>query len=850
MTTTSLHRSRAIVCALLASLTTLSALALAPQRRIPDVIDNSTRVTLPGSRPARAAASADIGRVPASTPLTGITLVFSMTPAQKADLDTLIAAQQNPGSPSYHQWLTPDQFGARFGLADADLAAATTWLEQQGFTVDPIPASRNRISFSGTEAQVEAAFGTQLHYYSAAGESTPRFAPASDLTLPSGLAGSVVAVSHLSSFRARSHVIHKAPQSAVPDFTSSQTGSHFLAPADIATIYDITAAYNSGYNGTGQSIVVAGQSAIVATDISNFQTAAGLTLKAPTITLMPGTGVSTVYGDDESESDLDLEWAGAIAPGAAINFIYTGASPNFGVFDALTYAVTNNLAPIITVSYGECEASIGTAVGNDFATIEPVLAQAATQGQTVINSSGDDGSTSCSGQTGVTTAVAQSLSVSYPASSAYITAMGGTEFSAANVASTNATYFTAASGTDLLSSAKSYIPEQVWNDDSTTSGLSAGGGGSSILVARPAWQTGVSGIATGFYRLVPDISLDASPNNAGFLYCSSDSTGTGNIVGSCSHGFRDTSSTNLTVAGGTSFDAPIFAGMVAMINQSLGGGRQGLLNPVLYTLAANASTYASAFHDITTGSNDCLAGGTTCGYGASVLLYPATTGYDEATGLGSVDFNNLLKAWPTAKATTTRGAFTLAATAATVASGATGTSTVTITPTGGYTGTIAWSVTASPALASACYTIGNATVTGATAVTATLNISATSSNCAAAAKIPTTGTIASIHTPQQPTPSHQLPLEAAMAGLLAAGFFTRRSRKLRGILGLAILCLAGITLTGCSNTYNATTTTPVTPTPTIPVTNATKGTYTLTVTGTDTLTTTIKASTTLTLTID
>jgi subtilase family serine protease len=113
-----------------------------------------------------------------------------------------------------------------------------------------------------------------------------------------------------------------------------------------------------------------------------------------------------------------------------------------------------------------------------------------------------------------------------------------------------------------------HIPEQVWNDDLSSSGLSSGGSGVSTLTARPSWQTGVTGIPSGSFRLVPDISLDASPNNAGYLICSSDSTATG-ITGSCSNGFRDSSDVYLTVAGGTSFDAPIFSSMLAIVNQKL-----------------------------------------------------------------------------------------------------------------------------------------------------------------------------------------------------------------------------------------------------------------------------------------
>ena len=182
------------------------------------------------------------------------------------------------------------------------------------------------------------------------------FAPANDLTVPAAFAGIVQTVGNVSDFRPKAHV----KRVAAPQFTSSQTSTHFLTPGDLATIYDIKAAYNAGYTGAGQSIAIAGQSAIIPSDVSNFQSAAGLTQQAPTMVLMPGTGPSTIYSDDESESDLDVEYSGGVAKGATIFFVYTGSSKNYGVFDALQYAIQNKVAPIVTVSYGDCETDMGT----------------------------------------------------------------------------------------------------------------------------------------------------------------------------------------------------------------------------------------------------------------------------------------------------------------------------------------------------------------------------------------------------------------------------------------------------------------------------------------------------------
>ena len=238
-------------------------------------------------------------------------------------------------------------------------------------------------------------------------------------------------------------------------------------------------------------------------DIENFQKAAGLTIKDPTLVLVPGTGSSTILsGGDEGESDLDLEWAGAIAPGADIYFVYTGGSTNYSAFDSIVYSVDERIASIISVSYGACETAL-----NGFS-LESTLAQAATQGQTVVAPSGDQGSTACSGDTtnGLTQAQQFGIAVNYPASSPYVTGIGGTEITPANSTSTNSTYWLAQSTSDILSSAKTYIPELAWNDSSSQSGLSASGGGASALFGKPTWQKGVPGIPGDSMRDVPDIA--------------------------------------------------------------------------------------------------------------------------------------------------------------------------------------------------------------------------------------------------------------------------------------------------------------------------------------------------------
>jgi subtilase family serine protease len=588
----------------------------------------------------------DTGRMPSDTRLNGISIVFNRTAAQQTSLEALIAAQQNPASPLYHQWLTPDQFAARFGMAESDLDKVESWLERQGFAIDSVARSLNVVRFSGTVRQVEAAFATQMHYYRIHGER--HFAPSTELSLPAAIAPTVLGVRNLDDFRPQTHVVYRKNARPRPGFTSGISGSVFFAPGDIVTAYDIKPVYNSGYTGSGQAIAIVGQSAIETSDLENFQNASGLTVKDPTLVLMPGTGTSTLASVDESESDIDLEWSSAIAPGADIFFVYTGSNTNYGAFDALQFAVDENIAPIISSSYGECEAYLGRA------SLETTFQQATAQGQTIISASGDDGSTDCylgDNVTNPTQAVQQALAVDYPASSPYVTGAGGTEVSQtdSDYLTSGTAYWEGSSGNDVISSALQYLPEVAWNDDLSGCGsdncLASSGGGASALFPKPAWQAGVPGIPADSMRDVPDLALYASPEFPGYLYCSSDTSAWSNgQTGSCNSGFRDSASEDLTLAGGTSFAAPIFAGMLALINQKANyTAGQGLINPTLYTLAANSSTYASAFHDITSGNNDCSAGSSYC---SSTAGFSAGTGYDQVTGLGSVDLANLVSAWP------------------------------------------------------------------------------------------------------------------------------------------------------------------------------------------------------------
>jgi len=678
----SLSHPRFLPLSLLAALAVLTAgpslaqaagqeAASSPAIRIGAEVSSSNMTALPATKRPTALAQYDTGRLAAGTKLQGVSIYFSRSQAQEADLKLLIAAQQNPASPLYHQWLTPEQFASRFGMADADLAKVESWLEQQGFSVDSVNRGKDTIRFTGNAGQVEAAFNTELHTYTiqTAQGVENHFAPSTALSVPSAMAGAILGVRNLDNFRPRSHLVTNRGKAARPRpaFTGFD-GSLFFAPGDVAVEYDLNNEYHASYNGAGQTIAVIGQSEVELSDIENFQTAAGLAVKDPTLTYVPNSGTPAFSAGDWTESDIDLEWSSAIAPGATINLVYVGGggTGTYSAFDALDYAIDNKLANIISSSYGECEAELtGETLGSGSAlqaTLEADFQRAATQGQTILSAAGDDGVTDCfigaTGPNDPTQAEQQTPAVDYPGSSTYVTSVGGTEISQANAdyLEPGQGYWLASNNsTDIVTSVLQYIPEQAWNEDSASCGqndcLAAGGGGASALFSKPAYQTALT--PSDGHRDVPDIALNASINNPGYLFCTSDKSAwdiTDGQQASCNSGFRDAVSEIPTWAGGTSFAAPIFAGMLALINQQYNYTTgQGPINPTLYTLAGNSGTYASAFHDITTGNNSCPSGTDLCS--TAVTGFSAKTGYDQVTGLGTIDLFNLATAWPASSST-------------------------------------------------------------------------------------------------------------------------------------------------------------------------------------------------------
>ena len=518
----------------------------------------------------------DRGRLDASFRMERMTMVFKPTQAQQFELDQLLEDQQNPTSPSYHKWLAPEEFADRFGLSSNDLDQIVSWLRSQGFTVNEVSPTRRWVVFSGETHQVESAFETTIHEYSAEGQSF--YANATDPVIPAAFADVVSGFHSLNNFRMTPRPrVRRFDRSLSPQFTSSVSGNHFLAPADFATIYNLKGLYAGGFDGTGQKIVIVGQTNIQLSDIQAFRAASGLPANDPQVILVPGSSDPGIVSGDLEEASLDIEWSGAVAPNAQIIFV---TSRN-GVFDSLQYAISQNLAPVISMSYGSCERNFTTQQASSIAALAQ---QANAQGITVIAASGDSGAADCESQSA--RIASRGLAVDIPASIPFVTAVGGSTFQEATTTSWSLT------NGSSNGSAVSYIPEVTWNDTAVAGRLTASGGGRSIYFSKPSWQTGI-GVPNDGGRDVPDISLNASGGHDGYLVCSG---------GSCVNGFRS-STGGLTVVGGTSAGAPAFAGVVAILNQ-LSNSSQGNVNPKLY---AFASTAPFAFHDITSVEIKCLA---------------------------------------------------------------------------------------------------------------------------------------------------------------------------------------------------------------------------------------------------
>jgi subtilase family serine protease len=704
------------------------ALSAFPQtkalNRITQAIDEGETVVLTETAQPRLQAAVDQGRMDGGYQLQA-SVAFKRTAAQGAALEKLLAEQQDPSSSNYHKWLTPEQYADRFGLSTSDIATVTSWLQEQGFTVTRVARSRTQIWFGGPVSKIETVFRTEMHHYLLKGES--HFANGAPLAVPAALSNVVLGFRNLDDFRPRARaIVHRVPGSSIKsNFTSNISGAHFLVPDDFATIYDVKPLYTAGFDGTGVTLVVVGQTALVssntspAVDIDAFRTAAGLPARTATNfkqTQVPGSGTPVVACNvsscDLTESSLDLEWAQGVAKGVTENFVFVGNSPNFTVFDSLQYAIDQNLAPVISISYGNCEATLGAANVRIF---QGWTQQANAQGQTITAASGDFGPADC--DTSPALPAQGGLAVDIPGALPYVTSVGGTEFTGdafatvtgtpPNTCASATTYWSASCSPTSGGSALQYIPEAAWNDTTAAAQLDGTGGGASIFFSKPSWQTG-PGVPADGQRDVPDVAIDGSNGHDPYIFCVTDPTST---IGPCVNGFRDASS-NLSLAGGTSFGAPTFAGIVAILNQKT-NSKQGNVNPTLYSIAATNTT---AFHDITSGNNmvPCGAGTPDCPTTGTLQYgFSAGLGYDQVTGLGTPDVNNLLNAWSTGNPTA-KDFSVFGDTVGIAAPGGSGTSTITVDARNGYSGTVSFTCTAPTAALIGCSVGGPVTLGGAT----------------------------------------------------------------------------------------------------------------------------------------
>jgi subtilase family serine protease len=543
--------------------------------------DAASRSSVPGTKPAWATSKAFLGHAnPAQT--VGFRLYLGWR--NQAGAEALAKAVSNPKSSSYRHFLSPTQFRLQFAPTAADAAAVQNWLKAGGLTVVQTPDNRHFVAAQGTVAQIEAAFGTTLNIYKVSGQKVR--APATDLTVPTAIAGLIsgaIGIDESYNFIHTNTVVDKnAPPSdgfrnspplstywaqqvspyAYPagftDVSSPATAPWALkgyTPAQIKGAYGI-----SGYDGAGQTVAIidAYASPTILHDVNQWSTNRGL----PTMTggqfsqiVPPG-----IFRRPENprqdpqgwygEETLDVEAVHGMAPAAKI--VYVGAPNNYQDLDAaLNYVVDRHTASIVTNSYGWNGEFLP---GGFVKPVEQTLIQAAIEGIGVYFSSGDNGDE---------TSLLGVASADFPASSPWVTAVGGTSL---GVSQANTRALETGWGTSTYACNKTTLActRSAW--------LYGSGGGVSRLFAKPSYQASIT--ASG--RAVPDVAALGDPQ-------------TGLLIGQ-TQAFPDGNSYDEYRVGGTSLSSPIFAGLMALADQAA-GRPHGFANPLFYA-------HAGAFYDV------------------------------------------------------------------------------------------------------------------------------------------------------------------------------------------------------------------------------------------------------------
>lgn len=677
-----------------------ATIGLLSKPQITKAPSNNDRVALEGNVHPFATAANDRGRVDDAIPLDHMLLQLKRPADREAALEALMQEQTTKGSSNYHHWLTAAEFGEQYGPSQMDVDAITSWLKSQGFTVNRVYESGMTIDFSGTAGQVRQAFATEMHHLSVNGDN--HIANMSNPQIPAAFAPVVQGVVSLNDFRP--HVNYKPHGDYT--FTSGTSTYQAVTPADLATIYNLNPLFSAGVNGTGQTIVLIEDTNVYSTsDITTFRSTFGLPM-ANFTQVHPGscTNPGIVTGND-GEAELDVEYAGAAAPYAALQLASCAdTSTTFGGLIAVQNLINGTSVPtIMSISYGECEAANGATANAAYIS---TYQQAASEGVSVFVSSGDEGAASCDANQKNAT---HGIGVSGFASTPYNVAVGGTDFGDTS-AGTNGTYWNT-TNTSTYGSAKSYIPEIPWNDSCASalitkalgystpygrtgscnstagrnylttasgsggpSGCASGSPSTSGVVsgtckgtAKPSWQSVLGNPADGV-RDIPDVSLFAANGVWGhyYVYCYTNTAGGGVACTGAPSGWAG--------AGGTSFASPIMAGIQALVNEhnnlTTGAGNP---NPVYYSLAgteygssgsatcnsSNGNTVGSAciFYDVTQGDMDVNCTGTHSCYrpsgtygvlstsnSAYAPAYGTGTGWDFATGIGSLNAYNLVYA--------------------------------------------------------------------------------------------------------------------------------------------------------------------------------------------------------------
>jgi hypothetical protein len=617
------------------------------------VIDRLTPVTSPAPRvallnhhPQWANKENSTGLVAPDFALEQLTLVLSRSAQQEEDLQAFLAQQQDPRSPNYHRWLTPAEMGQRFGVSEQDVATLSAWLQSQGLHVNWVSPSRMFLRFGGTASAVGHAFQTELHNYTTSRNGTERMSVSSDPMIPLALKPAIKAIHGL--YTVEDHPLHfvRPAQSDVPN-TTLTNDEHVMVPGDFSRIYN----YNGGSGTQPVAIGVVGRSRTDFNDFANFRqlteanfanpteivpTQFGGIDPGPALTAPPGTGVSV---GDQAEATLDVGQVGGLLGGNASILLVVATSASGGVEADAQYLVQTSPVPaqVMSISFGACESAAGPAA---VAFWDTLIQQAAAEGISVLVSSGDSGASGCDEAFAAPPASPLPNSPNYICSTSYATCVGGTEFND----TADPTQYWNTTNNPGLSSALGYIPEGAWNEPlnaANGSQVAASGGGVSSVIATPAWQTGTGVPSARTGRYTPDVAFSASDHD-GYLGCFAAGGG------SCVTGANG--ATPFVVFSGTSAAAPLMAGIAGLAVEDAQGA-QGNLNPQLYQLAANTP---AAFHDVTVGSsgviNCALATPSMCNNsipGATAQSgaqagYLVTAGYDQVTGLGSLNISNFL----------------------------------------------------------------------------------------------------------------------------------------------------------------------------------------------------------------